>query len=216
MEEPLVEIFKQSFQVVGAALGGVQTLASAHLAHQVGLPADMMAGNVLAITGRGLAVNRPAVHLGQQDVGNGFQHGRGSAFQQVREAHQQFAFAHADGVLDAGEREEFHCQPRQGSVPGEGRGTTVQRFGERCASRPARLARALTAPSERSSFNASPASCAWPLPVRSTAGGGPARCCPGYRAHWRAGIRIARFPLSWRWRRLAGPATWPGIQCHLR
>ena len=80
MEEPLVEIFKQSFQVVGTALSGVETLASAHLAHQVGLPADMMAGNILAITGRGLAVNRPAVHLGQQDVGNGFQHGRGVFF----------------------------------------------------------------------------------------------------------------------------------------
>src|ERR1700726_2823952 len=51
MEKSRVEVFEYGFQVVTAALGRVEMLPSAHLAHQVRLPADVMAGNVTAIAG---------------------------------------------------------------------------------------------------------------------------------------------------------------------
>ena len=41
---------------------------------------------------------------------------RGRAFQQIGEPHQQLAFAHPDGVLDAGESEEFDFQFGDGRV----------------------------------------------------------------------------------------------------
>ena len=116
MEKSSVELFEYGFQVVTAALGRVEMLPSAYLAHQVRLPADVVAGNVTAIAGRSFAVNRPAVHLGQQDMGDGFQNSRRGGFQQVREPHQQLALTHPDGVLDGGESEEFNLQFGDGRV----------------------------------------------------------------------------------------------------
>jgi hypothetical protein len=108
MEKPRIELLKDRFQVVGPALGGIETLASAHLAHQVSLPADVVAGHVTPVSGRGFAIDRSAVHLGQKDVGDGAQHRFRRALQEIGKPHQQFALAHPDGVFDAGKSEEFN------------------------------------------------------------------------------------------------------------
>src|ERR1700687_2950175 len=94
----------------------METLPSPHLTHQVSLLADAAGRNVTPVTSSSFAVNRPSVHLRQEDVSDCLQNGRGSAFQQVREPHQQLALAHPDGVLDAGECEELDLQFGDGGV----------------------------------------------------------------------------------------------------
>ena len=89
MEEAGVELFKDSIEIVGAALGGMEVLASAHLPHQVSLPGDVLAGNIPAIAGGGFAFHRFAIHLREQDVGDGLQHRSRRTLQQVGQTHQE-------------------------------------------------------------------------------------------------------------------------------
>ena len=108
VKETGVKVIKDSLQIVGMTLGGIKALSSAHLADKVGLLADVVAGNVAAITGGSFAIDRTPVHLGQENVGDGLQYGRGRAFEEIGKANKQSAFAHADRVLDAGESEEIN------------------------------------------------------------------------------------------------------------
>ena len=139
MEEPLVKIFKQSFQVVGTARAGTETLPSAHLAHQVGLPADMMAGNVRAITGRGLAVNGRRYILASKMWAMAFNTGAGAPSSRSERRTSSLPSRMRMVFLMLVKGKNSTVSPGKAAA-GEGRGTTVQRFGERCASRPARLA----------------------------------------------------------------------------
>jgi hypothetical protein len=79
-----------------------------------------MAGDVTAITGRSNPVNWFAVHFREKNVGDSLQYSRRGPFQQIREPRQQLALAHPDGVLYAGESEEFNLQFGDGRIGAEG------------------------------------------------------------------------------------------------
>jgi len=112
VEKSRVETFKDCVQIVSASLGGMEALAAAHLPHQVRFPGDIVARNIASIADCGLALHWLAIHLRQQNVGDGLQHRCRGAFQQIGKAYKQFALAHPDSVLDAGELEEINLQLR--------------------------------------------------------------------------------------------------------
>src|SRR6478672_5274731 len=66
VKEAGVEVLKYRFQIVGVTLGGIEALSSAHLADQVGLLTDAVAGDIASIPCGGLAVDWTPVHFGQQ------------------------------------------------------------------------------------------------------------------------------------------------------
>jgi len=114
-----VEIFEDCLEVVIVSPGGAQKFATAHLADQVGLPDDFMAADVFAIARRVSAVDGPAVHLGQQDVGDGLENGLGGPLEQIREANQEASVAQTDGVVDVSEGKEFDFQFGWGAAGAE-------------------------------------------------------------------------------------------------
>ena len=103
MEEPAIQIFENFFQVIVVTPGGVDVLASAHLADQACLGGDVMAGDIAAIAGALDAVDGLAVELGEQDVRDRLQHGFGCAFEEVGEADVEFSLSQADRVIDRNE-----------------------------------------------------------------------------------------------------------------
>jgi len=110
VKETRVQIFEDLFQVVRPALRRLDPLSPAHLPHQMGFPPDVVTGNIAPIAYRIRPLDRLAIHLGQQDMGNCPQHGFWRAFQQVRQAHQEFPIAQANGVVDVDESEELDAQ----------------------------------------------------------------------------------------------------------
>src|SRR5579872_1911362 len=50
IKEALIQIFEDTFQVVGSSLGTFDSLASTHLPQQVGFFGDVLRGNMPAIT----------------------------------------------------------------------------------------------------------------------------------------------------------------------
>src|SRR5207245_8620432 len=71
MEKTRIQVFENCVQIVEMSSGRVQELAAAHLPYQVRLAHDLVAGDIPSITSRMAAVNRFAVHLREQDVGDG-------------------------------------------------------------------------------------------------------------------------------------------------
>src|SRR5580692_4791540 len=67
-EKSLVQLFKNSLEVVSPALSTLDSLAAADLTHDVSLPGDVLTGNIAPIPGRESSLDGFAVHLGQQNV----------------------------------------------------------------------------------------------------------------------------------------------------
>ncbi len=114
VEEAAVEVVEDFFQMVVVAAGGVNVLASAYLADEPRFGGNIVAGDIAAITGAVDAIDRLAIELGQQDVGDRILHGFGSAFEQVGEADVELSLAEANGVVDGDERIETNIHGRHG------------------------------------------------------------------------------------------------------
>lgn len=118
-EEAQVEVFKNCVQVVNAASRRDDSLAPAHLAHEMRLVPDFIAMHVTAIASGMTALDGLTVHFRQQDMGKCAKNWVGRAFQQIGEAHVQFSFAQTDGVVHISEREEFNREWWQGRAGAE-------------------------------------------------------------------------------------------------
>src|SRR5208282_6764298 len=68
VEEAAVEVVEHFFQMVVVAAGGVDVLASAHLADEARFGGHVVAGDVAAITVAVRALDRLAIKLGEQYV----------------------------------------------------------------------------------------------------------------------------------------------------
>jgi len=114
MEEAAVEVVENFFQVIVVAASGADVLASTHLADEAGFGGNVVAGDITAITGAVSVLDRLAIELGEQDVGDRVQHGVGSAFEQVGEANVELSLAETDGVVDGDKRIETNVHGRRG------------------------------------------------------------------------------------------------------
>jgi len=119
VKEAAVEVFEDFFQMVVVAAGGVDVLASADLADEASFGGNIVAGDIATITGTLGTINRSAIKLGEQDVGDRVQHGFGSAFEQVGEADVELSLAQADGVIDGDESIETNVHGRRGHAGAE-------------------------------------------------------------------------------------------------
>ena len=130
VEEAEVEVVEKFFQMVVMAAGGADMLASAHLADEPRFGGNVVAGDIAAITGAVRAIDRLAIKLGEQDVGDRVQHGFLSAFEQIGEADVELSLAEADGVIDGDESIETHVHGRRGRAGTEFAIGFVKDFGE--------------------------------------------------------------------------------------
>lgn len=80
----------------------MDALASSHLPNQVKLRSEMMAGNVLSVSGGVRRQNRFAIELREKDMRDGAQHRFWRIFQQVGKTHQDSPFSDANGVVYIG------------------------------------------------------------------------------------------------------------------
>src|SRR5260370_22258893 len=107
-----IELIKDFFQIEAVSVGGGDALASAHLANQVSLRNDLMAGDIFAVTDGMAAGNGLTIKFGQQDMGNGVQHRIRSAFEQAGKPGADLALAQADGVMHVGKGKKLHLNFR--------------------------------------------------------------------------------------------------------
>ena len=114
VKKAAVEVVEDFLQMVMMAAGGVDVLASAHLANEPRFGSNIVARNVASIAGAVGTIDGLAIKLGQQNVGDRVQHSVGRAFEQVGEADVEFSLAHADGVVDGDKRIETNMQGRRG------------------------------------------------------------------------------------------------------
>src|SRR6202795_1810936 len=114
VEKAAVEVVENFFQMVVMAGGGAGCLASADLADEPRFGGNFVAGDITAITGAVRAIDRLAIKLGEQDVGDRVQYGIGSAFEHIGEADVELSPAEADGVIDGDESIETNVQRRRG------------------------------------------------------------------------------------------------------
>ena len=105
-EEAEVEGIEYLFEVIVAAFGPDIALAAAGAADEFGLAGDGGAGREPLVAMVLRRIDWLLVKLGQQDVGNGTDDRFGGAFEQVREADEDLAFAKADGGVQRGEPAE--------------------------------------------------------------------------------------------------------------
>ncbi len=70
VEEAAVEVVENFFQMVVMSARGADVLASAHLAHEPGFGGNVVSDDIAPITGAVCAIDRLAIKLGEQDVGN--------------------------------------------------------------------------------------------------------------------------------------------------
>ena len=108
VKEARVQLFKHHVQIVEMTACRAQQLASANLTHEMCLAHNVVAADIFSIACRMSPVDGLPVHLRQKDVCDRPQHSFGCAFQQIRESHQEFPVAQANGVVHIGERKEIH------------------------------------------------------------------------------------------------------------
>src|SRR5260370_36524858 len=147
VEKAAVEIVENFFQMVVMAAGRADLFASAHLADESRFGGNVVAGDIAPITGAVRAIDRLPIKLGEQDVGNGMQHGFGSAFEQVGKADVEFSLAEADSVVDGDESIETNVQGRRGRAGTEMAIGFVEDFGELWGHVEGRVARGSYQPS---------------------------------------------------------------------
>ena len=146
VEEAAVEVVKDLFQMVVVSAGGADVLASAHLPDESRLGGHVVAGNIAAITGAVHAIDRLAIKLGEQDVGDRLQHGLGRAFQQIGQANVELSLAQPDSVVDGNERIKTNVHGRRGRARAKFAIGFVKDFGELWRHVEGRVARHMTFP----------------------------------------------------------------------
>src|ERR1700728_674776 len=70
VKEARIQIVEEYVQVIKMPTRGAQALASAHLPNQVSFPHNVVAGDIFPIAARLPAINWPAIHLRQQNMGD--------------------------------------------------------------------------------------------------------------------------------------------------
>ena len=130
VKEAAVEVVEDFFEVIVMAAGRANVLASAQLADEAGFGGDVVAADVAAIAGALVAVDRFAIEFGEQDVRDGLEYSVGRALQQIGDAREQSAFAHADGVVDGDEGIETDVHRRNGRTRAKLAIGFVKDFGE--------------------------------------------------------------------------------------
>ena len=115
VEEASIQFFKNLFKVISSTCGRQQHLASPLLSQQMSFAGDIPSPDVLSITGRVPAFDLLAVQLRQQNVRDGVQHVARRARQQVGNAHEDFALAQPDSVVDVREWEKLDAKLGEGS-----------------------------------------------------------------------------------------------------
>ena len=120
VEEAEVEGLEDFFQVVVRALVRGDALASASLANAFGMSDHGFAAGIATVAAGMVGVDGFAVEFGDEDVRDGAQDGFGRAFEEVREADAELAFAQANGGVETGEAIEADVDRRDGSARTEG------------------------------------------------------------------------------------------------
>lgn len=113
VEESAIEVIEDFFQMVMTTAGRVNVFASAHLANKPRLGRNVMTGNVAPVAGAVDTIDRLAIELGEQDMGNGSQHGFRSAFKQIGDADVEFSLAQSDRVVNGDEGIKTNVQWRR-------------------------------------------------------------------------------------------------------
>ena len=119
VEEASVDGLEDFVEVVVVAVGGADALAAAGLADAFGLFGDGFGLGVATVAVRMLGGDRPAVELGEQDVGDGVMDRFGGVLEEIAEADDEAGFAEADGGVEAGEAAEFDLEGRHGRARAE-------------------------------------------------------------------------------------------------
>ena len=97
-------------EIVYAALGRSDLLASASLANEVGLAADIVTVNVAAISDGVGPFDGFAVHFCQKNVGNRAKDRLRRALQKVRQPDEQLSFPQANRIVNVSEGEEVNSE----------------------------------------------------------------------------------------------------------
>lgn len=116
IEEARVEVVKDGVEVIAVSLGADDLLAAAHLANEMRLAGEIVAGNVSAIARGVLGFNGLAVDLRDEDVKDGVQDTFGRAFQQIGNAQLEDIVTEANGVVDVRERIKPYLELRHGGT----------------------------------------------------------------------------------------------------
>jgi len=119
MEETVVEVVEDFFEMIMMAAGGVDVLASAKLADEVGFRGEVAAGDVAAVAGAVRAIDRLAIEFGEQDVRDRMEDGFWRGFEKIGEADVKFALAEPYGVVDGDKRIEADVHRRRGRARAE-------------------------------------------------------------------------------------------------
>ncbi len=143
VEKAAIEVVEDFFQMIVVSARGNDVLTPAHLADEARFRGDIMRADIAAITTAVDAVDRLAIKLGEQNVGDRMQHIVGSAFQEIGDADKYLSFAQADGVVDGNKRIETHMHERSRCARTKFAVGLVQNFGELWGHVEARLAEAV-------------------------------------------------------------------------
>jgi len=116
VKEAAVQVFENLFKVILPPASRVDVFASAHLANEPRLGRHVVTKNVSAIARTQSSINRLAIQLAEQDVGDPVQDRFGRAFKQIRDAKVKFALTETDRVVDRDERIETNMNRGKSSV----------------------------------------------------------------------------------------------------
>ena len=119
-EEADVEGVEDLIEVVVAALGAKVALAAAGVADELGLAGDGGRGGEALVAEVLGGADGLLVELGEENVGDGADHGLRRAFQEIGEVDIDLAFAEADGGVERGKAAEADRDGRHGRARAEG------------------------------------------------------------------------------------------------
>ncbi len=117
VEKAGIQLFKNGFQIVNMTLRADHGFASTQLAHPLGLLCHGLRTGPAAVAGGVRWLNRLAVELGNEDVGNGLYGSFGRTFQQVAQADVDNILPDANRVVEVSvgiepDREHRHRRAR--------------------------------------------------------------------------------------------------------
>ena len=109
MKKTPIQILKDSFQIVNMSLRRIAAFAPAFAAPDAPCFPTSWLRNIFPIAHRVSAINRLAVHLGQQNVRDGPYHRVRRTFQQIGKPYQKSALTQANRVIDVSESKKSIC-----------------------------------------------------------------------------------------------------------
>src|SRR5579863_5535279 len=116
VEVRLIQFVEDGFQIVGIALRPGDELAPAGLLHQLEAAPHLLTVEIAAVA-LGVNARRGAAEkLGYQNMGQGFEDGRRSPFQNVGDTNSQARRTPAHGAIRVGEFEKFQTNRGNGGA----------------------------------------------------------------------------------------------------